>query len=204
MTAAHLENVLIGAGVSRARAARWSPALYDATQRACINTPLRLGHFLAQVLHESHNLIYEAEVWGPTAAQKRYEGRRDLGNTVKGDGYRFRGRGPIQLTGRANYTRFNAWLRTLGVSGDVVANPDLLLRPAYGALAAAWFWSVGNSTGRSLNAVADRGDDKDEVQAITRVVNGGYNGLSDRVARFVRVMLPIRKIPSYTGDNNPL
>ena len=204
LTKTHIERVLREAKVPAARAARYSVFLSDACARGQINTPLRLGHFLCQLLHESMNLYYAEEVWGPTAAQRRYEGRRDLGNPVAGDGYRFRGRGPIQCTGRANYTAFNRWLKTIGLTVDVVANPDLVGTPMYGTLAAVWFWSVGNSTGRSLNVLADRGDDLDEIQAITRVINGGFNGLDDRITRFVTVMPAIRSLDTFKGDSLPL
>lgn len=78
-------------------------ALNVAMSRYAIVTPLRIAAFIAQVDHESGQLRYVREIWGPTAQQAGYEGRADLGNTVKGDGSKYRGRGLIQITGRANY-----------------------------------------------------------------------------------------------------
>jgi predicted chitinase len=131
-----------------------------------INTPLRAAAFLSQIAHESDELKYFEEVWGPTPAQKRYEGRADLGNTQPGDGYRFRGRGPIQLTGRANYTTFGD---LLGV--DFVSDPDLAAQPRYAFLTAALYWKR-----KGLNELADKMD----FITITKRINGGVNGLKQR------------------------
>jgi predicted chitinase len=142
------------------------PFLRTAMFNQAINTPKRAAAFLAQLAHESAELKYFEEIWGPTSAQKRYEGRADLGNTEPGDGYRFRGRGPIQLTGRANYKTFGD---LLGV--DFVANPDLAATPEWGFLTAALFWKR-----KGLNELADIG----HFVTITRRINGGVNGLEER------------------------
>src|SRR5690606_17393021 len=91
-------------GLSASRAQDWYPYVRAACIEFEITAPTRLAAFLAQVGHESGGFVYAREIWGPTEAQKRYEGRKDLGNTQPGDGSRFRGRGLIQITGRANYT----------------------------------------------------------------------------------------------------
>jgi putative chitinase len=137
-----------------------------------ITTHLRAAHFLGQVGHETGGLRWLEEIWGPTPAQRRYEGRRDLGNTQPGDGYRFRGRGLFQLTGRANYERFARAVN----QPQIVDNPDLVATPYWAAQSAGWFWHVGNRTGRSLNELADC----DDLRGITLVINGGLNGLEDR------------------------
>ncbi|MFS8840414.1 glycoside hydrolase family 19 protein [Synechococcus sp. W55.2] len=147
-------------------------SLNEALARYQITTPLRAAHFLGQVGHETGGLRWLEEIWGPTPAQRGYEGRRDLGNTQPGDGYRFRGRGLFQLTGRANYERF---ARAVG-QPQIIENPDLVATPYWAAQSAGWFWHVGNRTGRSLNALADR----DDLRGITLVINGGLNGLEDR------------------------
>ena len=137
-----------------------------------ITTHLRAAHFLGQVGHETGGLRWLEEIWGPTPAQRRYEGRRDLGNTQPGDGYRFRGRGLFQLTGRANYERFARAVN----QPQIVDNPDLVATPYWAAQSAGWFWHFGNRTGRSLNELADC----DDLRGITLVINGGLNGLEDR------------------------
>ena len=131
-----------------------------------IDTKARQAMFLANVGHESGGLHYVVELWGPTIAQQRYEGRRDLGNVQIGDGFKFRGRGLLQTTGRANY---QALSDHLGV--DFVANPDALADPVQAARSAGYFWQSHN-----LNQYADAGD----FLRVVKVINGGYNGLSER------------------------
>lgn len=150
------------------RAANFAPYLNDAMWSEAIVTPVRIRAFLAQVGHESGRLRYVREVWGPTPAQRRYEGRADLGNTQPGDGHRYMGRGLIQITGRANYQQV-----TDALGEDFVTYPALLETPKWACLSAAWFWGS-----RDLNALADAG----EFDLVTRRINGGQNGRADRVA----------------------
>lgn len=133
-----------------------------------INTKLRIAHFLAQIAHESDGFNALEEY----ASGEDYEGRRDLGNTQRGDGVRFKGRTFVQITGRHNYGEVSAYL---GV--DFISNPELLASPKYAALGAGWFWDS-----RNLNTHADR----DDIRAITRILNGGVNGLADRIAYLER------------------
>jgi putative chitinase len=144
-----------------------TPGVNATLERYNITTYLRMAHFIAQVMHESGGFRYLKELWGPTAAQSGYEGRSDLGNTQPGDGFRFRGRGLIQLTGRYNYRLFS---NDIGV--DFVSNPDLVAQPPYAVLAAGWYWDRNN-----INALADI----DDVYAVTRRINGGLNGINDRI-----------------------
>lgn len=145
-----------------------------AMTRYAIDKPFRIAAFIAQVGHESGHLRHAREIWGPTAQQAGYEGRADLGNTVKGDGFKYRGRGLIQITGRANYA---ACGEALGL--DLVSHPDYLELPQHAAMSAAWFWST-----RGLNALADRG----EFVKITRRINGGLTGQDDRQALYDRAL----------------
>lgn len=133
-----------------------------------IRTPRRARHFFAQVAHECDGFKTTTEYWGPTAAQKRYEGRDDLGNTQRGDGKRFMGRGLIQLTGRANYRTFGD---RLGI--DLEGNPAQAASPGLSFEIACEYWKA-----KKLNALADR----DDIVAITKKINGGTNGLKDRKA----------------------
>lgn len=150
------------------RAAEWLPFIEAAMDEFEINTPERQAAFLAQIGHESGGLHWTSELWGPTAAQTGYEGRKDLGNTQPGDGFRFRGRGLIQITGRDNYYTAGA---ALGV--DLLSDPALLAQPALAARSAAWFWKA-----HGLNELADAGD----FSHITRRINGGFNGQDARTA----------------------
>jgi predicted chitinase len=136
-----------------------------------LNSPLRQAHFLAQIGHESGELRFQEEL----ATGAAYEGRTDLGNTEPGHGRRFKGRGLIQLTGRANYTAF---AREIDREEEIMANPSLVateLDLCVGA--AAWYWNT-----RGLNRFAD--DDK--LRTVTRRVNGGYNGLAHRRELLIR------------------
>ncbi|MBP6675008.1 MAG: hypothetical protein KA185_07015 [Vitreoscilla sp.] len=144
--------------------------LADACAMHDITTPVRLAAFLAQIGHESVSLKHASEIWGPTDEQKRYEGRKDLGNTRIGDGYFFRGRGLIQCTGRDNYTKMG---ERLGL--DLIGSPELLEQPRWAALSAAVWWTT-----HGCNQLADSGD----FEALTRRINGGTNGLEDRLKRW--------------------
>lgn len=162
-------------------AASWLFAIEAAMEAYEINTPQRQSAFLSQIGHESGGLQYSREIWGPTAAQKRYEGRHDLGNTQHGDGERFRGRGLIQVTGRASHARVRDRLRKRFASSgpwvpDFEARPEFLEVPEWAALSAADFWDE-----HGLNALADAGD----FERITRRINGGLNGQADRLERYL-------------------
>ncbi len=152
----------------RDRLAKLLPNLNIAMQRYAINTAIRKAHFLAQTAHESDGFSTNEEY----ASGADYEGRRDLGNTKPGDGVRFKGRGLIQVTGRSNYAECG---NALGV--DLISNPQRLGEFDLACLSAGWFWDT-----RSLNSYADA----DDVLTITRIINGGDNGLEDRQAYLAR------------------
>ena len=154
----------IGVRIDKAR--EWEPFLNAAMAEFEINTPIRKAAFIAQVLHESGMLKWTSEIWGPTLAQRNYEDRDDLGNTIPGDGLRFRGRGLLQTTGRANY---KATGKALGV--DLIANPEKLAEPELASRSAGWFWKT-----HGCNEFAD----KEQFVLLTRRINGGVNGLEDR------------------------
>ena len=153
-------------GCSQGFADIWAAPLTAALEEFEINTPAREAAFLAQIAHETGRFKWIREIWGPTPAQVRYEGRQDLGNTQPGDGKRFMGRGLIQVTGRANYMHAAA---ALGI--DCVNFPELLERPTNAARSAGDFWRT-----RGLNESADAG----EFERITRKINGGLNGYTER------------------------
>ena len=116
-----------------------------------VNTPDRQAAFLAQVGHESGQLRYSEEI----ASGKAYEGRKDLGNTNPGDGVKYKGRGLIQVTGRANYKIFNEWLHKnnyLTINQSIIDNPELVSsNPEIAVLSAFWYWDL-----HKLNQLADR------------------------------------------------
>lgn len=177
-------------GCSAELAVRYAEHLDEACRRFQIATPARLAAFLAQIGHESGSLRWAREIWGPTPAQSRYEGRADLGNTQPGDGSRYRGRGLIQTTGRENYRRVRDRLRLLlGDVPDFEANPEALEQPRWAALSAGDYWDM-----RGLNALADVGD----FLAITKRINGGTNGLADREARHKRAIAALSGSPAPT------
>lgn len=166
MTPLTLDDLLKIMPLARQRAAVFVAPLNATMAEFDIGTAARQASFLSQVGHESGQLLYTREI----ASGAAYEGRKDLGNVVAGDGQRFRGRGLIQITGRANYAACGA---ALGL--DLLARPELLEQPANACRSAGWFWSV-----KGLNGLADAGD---QVR-VTRRVNGGTNGLADRLALF--------------------
>ena len=166
MSAVTLAQLLAIMPLARARAAAFLDPLNAAMLEFGITTPARQASFLSQVGHESGQLRYVREL----ASGQAYEGRADLGNTQRGDGVRFRGRGLLQVTGRANYA---ACGKALGL--DLLAQPELLEQAVNACRSAGWFWQT-----KGLNALADAGD---QVK-VTRRVNGGTNGLAERLAMF--------------------
>ena len=124
----------------------------------------RLCHFIAQLAHESGGFRYMEEI----ASGQAYEGKAALGNVAAGDGPRYKGRGPIQLTGRANYRLFG---RELGI--DFEQHPDIVAFPSIGLMAACHYWKI-----RGLNELADA----DAIELITKRINGGLNGYAERQA----------------------
>jgi len=149
------------------------PLLAPTLARYGIDTPLRQAHFLAQCAHECDRFCTLEEY----ASGRGYEGRRDLGNIREGDGVRFKGRGLIQTTGRANYNR-----AAIRLNLPLLEQPELLATPGPALEAACLYWQD-----RGLNRLADR----DDILAITRTINGGTNGLDDRrilTARAKRVL----------------
>jgi putative chitinase len=144
------------------------PLLAPTLARYSINTPLRQAHFLGQCAHECDRFCTLEEY----ASGRAYEGRRDLGNIREGDGVRFKGRGILQTTGRANYSRAATRLNL-----PLLDQPDLLATPGPALEAACLYWQD-----RNLNRLADR----DDTLAVTRAINGGTNGLDDRRVLTVR------------------
>lgn len=189
---------LIALGVRSDRAFAFAGPLTVTFDEFGIDTPLRQQLFLSQILHESGMLRFLKELWGPTDAQKTYErdftqpwgpqlkrGDRNykawrLGNSEPGDGFRYRGRGAIQITGRANYTAAG---KALGL--DLVRYPEQLESPLIGTRAAGYWWQSNK-----LNAAADTGC----VDTVSDLVNlgrhtervGDANGYPERLALFVK------------------
>ena len=190
----------------------------ETCKKYSINTPLRKAHFLAQVTHESLDFMYKqenlnysakglSEVWSGLFATKdekgkpikgspnelaksiahkpelianyAYANKGGNGDVKSGDGWRYRGRGAIQRTLKNNYVILT---RKTGI--DFVSNPDLLLQDNYGMMSAGSYWHDE----KNLNVIADLGDTDEVVRAITKIVNGGFNGLDDRIKRFNNII----------------
>jgi putative chitinase len=159
--------------LARSRASRFLGPLNSTMARYEINTTVRQAAFLAQIAHESGSLRYTEEL----ASGEAYEGRVDLGNTQPGDGVRFKGRGLLQITGRANYGDCSASL--FGLRQVLIFHPRLLTSPHYAAASAGWFWDA-----RELNKLADA----TSFSTITRRINGGLNGYAERLAFYLRAL----------------
>ena len=160
-------------------AERYLPLLNAALEEFQINTPPRITAFIAQLAHESAQLRYFEEL----ASGAAYEGRQDLGNTEPGDGHRFKGRGPIQLTGRANYKACGDYLGL-----DLISKPTLASSLQYAFRVAGWFWTVKED----LNPLADAGD----FRKITKRINGGYNGYDSRCLFYARAKQALAPKPA--------
>lgn len=160
MTLDQLNQCLPYAG---ARAAQFIEYMNSAFDEFGIDNPKRQAAFLAQVAVESGSLRYTLEL----ASGDEYEGRADLGNTHPGDGPRYKGRGLLQITGRANYAACGA---ALGM--DLLTTPELLEAPQGACRSAGWYWHT-----HRLNDYADT----DSFGTLTRAINGGYNSLDDRI-----------------------
>ncbi|WP_084845678.1 C39 family peptidase [Prescottella equi] len=170
----------MGGTVSRERYAALLPAFTAAMREAGCTTVERAAMWCAQLGHESGGLRWMEEI----ADGSDYEGRRDLGNTQLGDGRRFKGRGPIQVTGRHNYTECSRWAHGRGLVPSptyFVDNPEELASDRYGFVGAVWYWTAARP---QLNALADARD----IVAATRAINGGTNGLPDRQLRYKRCL----------------
>jgi len=194
-----LTGAVLSAVMPQARIEGWLAPLASAMAEFDILPDLRAAAFLAQLAHESGELRYVRELWGPTAQQRRYDPpgalAARLGNTEPGDGFRFRGRGLIQITGRANYAACSNAL--LGSPRWLLQEPQRLAEPAMACRSAGWFWSS-----RGLNALADQGPSA--FRTITWRINGGLNGLAEREAYYARALraLDIR-VPSPVSSTPP-
>jgi putative chitinase len=203
-----VEQLMAATGCTKERATLYLPFLQGTMKAYAITSPRRMAGFLSQISHESAKLsqiqeslnysvdgllktfgrhrISEADARrfgrapGRPANQEAIAnilyggswGARNLGNVMPGDGARFIGRGLKQLTGRDNYRRCG-----LAIGADFVMHPEHLLLPVNAALSAGWFWKTNG-----LNEIADRGD----VRQMTRIVNGGSNGLPERTALYLQ------------------
>jgi putative chitinase len=210
MTSISADLLVRVTGCTRALANTWCRPLHEACRHYQIDTPARVAAFLAQIGHESmglarttENLNYSADALVATwpsrytvrlAAQHArrpadianhvYGGR--LGNKDEGDGWKYRGRGLMQITGRGNYEAMRDLLREQGVRcPDFEADPDAVSEPRWAAMTAAAYWDS-----RALNDLADAGN----FSGITRRINGGTNGQADRIARYERAKRALQAI----------
>lgn len=164
-------------------ASEWLPSLQEAFNLAEINTIQRMASFLAQIGHESGRLKYSRELWGPTKQQLKYEGTdlaKQLGNTEQGDGFKYRGAGLIQITGRYNYRMM--YMRLVKFCPDCPnfeEHPEKMVSKKWACLTAAMYWKMHN-----LNMYADNGD----FLTQTKKINGGTNGMQDRTELFIRAL----------------
>lgn len=177
-------SAAMGGSVPMARYRELVPAVSQALIACRCTTVDRAAMWSAQIGHESLGLRHFEEIWGPTPAQAGYEGRADLGNVEPGDGHRFRGRGPLMVTGRGHYATLSRWAYDRGMVPSptfFVDHPDQLAGVEYGFVGVVWYWTAARP---QLNALADRRD----LEGATRAINGGLNGLADRRTRYQRCL----------------
>ena len=194
-------HVLLSLGVSSADADKYLPFINMTMIKREINTPVRQAMFLSQLAHESgnfrfvvENLNYSADalrrVFGKyfttdelanqyarqpeRIANRVYASRMGNGDEASGDGWKYRGRGLIQLTGKDNYAAFS-----MQADNNALVEPELVAEPELAVDSAGWFWTTNR-----LNQLADTGD----VKAVTRRINGGFNGLADREAKYNKLI----------------
>lgn len=165
------------------RADEYLPLINATLQKYEINTPLRIAAFLAQVGHESFSMRRNEDFGAleEVADGSVYEGSKILGNTQKGDGKRYKGRGIIQITGRYNYTLYSKF-----AGEDFVAHPEKLAEPQWAWDAAGWYWQW-----KKLNSFADltkKDPESEWFLLMTKKINGGYNGLVDRQKRYTHAL----------------
>ncbi|WP_222839787.1 glycoside hydrolase family 19 protein [Rhodococcus sp. WS3] len=166
----------MGASMPMSHYEKLAPAFNSAMIQADCTTEFRAVMWCAQLGHESAGLRYMEEI----ADGSKYEWRSDLGNVQAGDGKRFKGRGPIQVTGRHNYSNLSQWAHGKGYVGTptyFVDNPTELASPTYGFLGAIWYWTVARP---QLNTLADQ----ELLIAATTAINGGQHGIDDRRIRY--------------------
>lgn len=187
---------LILAGCKSSVAPFLQPFFQEVCNKYQINTPIRFAAFISQLSHESGSFFYTEEL----ASGSDYENRKDLGNVHPGDGVKFKGRGFIQITGRSNYQTL---MNEFGI--DFITHPELLggkninvctsEQMKWATMSAGWFW---NKTG--LNSLADKMNlesvmiepNLSSFKAITKKINGGYNGLDDRQKRFDKIRISLK------------
>jgi len=161
--------------LSTSMATKWYDAVERSMMEFAIVSPLRAAMYIATIGHESAGFVHTREIWGPTSAQLRYEGRADLGNTQPGDGFRYRGRGLIQITGRANYQAISD-----GLGVDYINHPEWLERPVDAARCSGWWWK-----NNGCNEIADTGDFfRLSIRVNGKNKNGLPNGWEDRQRRY--------------------
>lgn len=175
LTAESLSEAM-GNSLTLSRYEQLLPAVKQALLQSDCTTLNRVAMWMAQIGHESGGLRWMEELADGSA----YEGRSDLGNTQPGDGARYKGRGPIQITGRTNYAKLSEWAYSKQLVPTVtffVDEPEKLASDKYGFLGAVWYWTVARP---AINGMCDRAD----LEAVTRAINGGLNGIEDRRSRW--------------------
>ena len=184
-----IEQATVAYSKSRTGSTPPPDELVLAMRRYGITSPAERAHFLAQCGHESGGFRWKKEF----ASGAAYEGRKDLGNTKQGDGVKFKGRGYIQITGRANYQKYQDYLKSIGSKADIMTNPAQVETNYFAADSACYWWKY---LSRGISGLAKAGTSPSNVEKVTKRVNGGTNGLADRQTRFDGYWGKIEKDPS--------